>query len=197
MKFSRVFLVFSAGTLAAGLCQAAPTGAFGPIYPSINNTCKTIARDKSVSYPETGSWEMVHFKIAGTVVPTQEQSGGTSRLKFTIETHGEGLGATTGAKYVFDGRMETTVNTGSNTGSNSGANSSIKSTGNAAAVGDKFQFTGIYKISARVHSSENADPSKDNLTIEFPIQVSYADGAAVAWPVNARDDIRLICQPAP
>lgn len=192
MKFFRVLLVFSAGTLAAGGCPAAPAGVFGPIYPSISNTCRTVAGDKSVSHPETGAWETVHFTIAGKVTPVLEQSGAASRLKFTIETHGEGLGAASGAKYVFDGRMEATADAGSNTG----ANANAQPAGNAATAGDKFQVNGIYKISARVHSSENADPSKDNLAIEFPIQVSYADGAIVAWPFNARDNIRLTCQSA-
>lgn len=205
MKFLRASLVFAAmsGTLAAGVCQAVPTSVFGPIYPTVNNPCMTVMDSGAGKHPYAGFGEMVHFTIGGKVVSVLDKTGGTPRLKLTIETHGEGLGATTGAKYVFDGRMETTANAGANAASSPATSINNKTGGKAAnisspAAGDgKLQIDNIYKVSARIHSSDAADPARDGVTIEFPVKVSHADGMTVAWPLNAQDNIRLTCQAAP
>lgn len=201
MKFFRHFLTLAAtaGALTAGVCQALPTNVFGPIYPTVSNPCITVGGDKAGKGPEAAFGEMVHFTINGKVASVLDKTGSTPRLKFTIETHGEGMGATTGAKYVFDGRMETMVNAGSPSGEKASTKTAGKttSTGNAAVADEKIQFDNIYKISAPIHSSGNSEPPRHNATIELPIKVSHVDGMTVAWPLNAQDNIRLTCQAAP
>jgi hypothetical protein len=182
MQLSRLFLPLATAFagLTAGICHALPASSFGPIYPTLSNPCTAVRSGSAGQGPESALGELVHFTISGKVASALDKSAGPARLKFTVETHGEGTGVITGARYVFDSRVETTAQTGN---------------GKNGAADANFKFEDVYKISARIHGEGNAD--KDNATIEFPVKVSYADGMTVAWFVNAQENIRLTCQATP
>lgn len=185
MQFSRLLLPLAAAfaSLTAGICHALPGSSFGPIYPTVSNPCTAVRAGSMGQGPESALGELVHFTITGKVVSVVDKGTGPARLKFTMETHGEGMGATTGARYVFDSRMETTAPTGN---------------GRNGAADANFKFEDVYKVSAHIHGEGNAgNATKDNATIEFPVKVSYADGMTVAWFVNAQENIRLTCQATP
>lgn len=190
-KFSRwstavvVGLACSAGP---GLAQAQSGSTFGPVYATLQDPCAVF------NAPVTGTTltqivygEPVNFTIDGnTVAVITTSTTGAANLKFMINAHGDGIGANSGIKYQFNGKLQAKANT----------------TGNV--LDPNFQFNGSFKVSARVIGQGNAastgqvaQGAQDNAVFDFYVRVNYANGVAVGNFDNVTTKFTLTCQASP
>jgi hypothetical protein len=126
----------------------------------------------------------VHFTIQGKITPLIDTSSTPARLKFTVESQGEGVGARSGVKYSFNSVQQTTAG--------------IRDA-RAAAADPNFTYDEVVAVSAPIHAHDGArgvaadGRNADNALIRFKVKISFVDGTAVAWFNNDQEGIRLSC----
>jgi len=169
------------GTSAASADEREDGGTPFNVTPTISNPCAVFnATTTNSAVTRVTYGEPVALVVDGTVKARTETEHGVSRLKFEVDAHGVGTGATSGITYRLDARLVLRASTNSTT-----------------------YFKGDLYLDARLKGDPRTStgaqtPSQlaqDNATLKFRVSVTYDNGSVVDSSLTSSFSLKCSASP--